>query len=122
MPDCPRALELTPGKKFEPPDWLVDSEGTIQCRAIVEPYTSLADLLNIETAYMDLRGRYRIDTSSRDFYIEHWKGRALASEKRLEEPPPFWDRPTVAAWRGRVEMAAAVAFAAWGLGQLNEME
>ena len=120
MPDCPRSFELTPGKKWSPPNWLLDEDGVIQCRAVAEPYTSLADLLKIETAYNELRGQYRVDTETHEQISRHWQERALVAEEALRQPPPFWEQRSVAAWQGRLEMAAAVAFAAWGLGQLAD--
>lgn len=119
MPDCPGSLELTPGERWVPPDWLVDAQGVVQCRAVLEPYTSLADLLIIETDYHTLRGLYRVDTLTLELKLDHWQGRALAAEAVLAAPTPFFQRRETAAWLGRVEVLALVGVVAWGLHEVD---
>lgn len=119
VPDCPMAVELRPGEPWTPPEWLV-RDGVVQCRAVVEPHSSLANLLNIESSYRALRAQYRLDTMSLELQLEHYQERARAAEASLVEPAPFWSRPENAAWRGRIEVAAVVALTAWSLGQLSQ--
>ena len=119
-PDCPTTIELTPGQPFEPPAWLVDGDGIVRCRAIVEPYTSFADLLTIESSYRELRDLYRIETTMLELSVRHYEQRAAWAEAELARPPGFWERPETAAWRGRLEVIAIMAGTGWVLHQTNQ--
>lgn len=97
----------------------MDEDGVVQCGAILEPYTSFADLLNIETEYNRLRGLYRIDTLKLELDYEHYKARALNAEAKLKEPPPVWERPGVNRVVGAAEVLVVGAVVAYGLNGLN---
>ena len=107
---CARSVALRTGQPI--PMGVIDEEGRVICDAVAVPTSTLGDLLILEEwvetqiAWGDaVEARYRLDTASLHRELTWTYGRI----KLLEQPPPFWDRPSVQRTIGRLETLATVA-------------
>jgi hypothetical protein len=95
---------------------VIGADGKATCRGVVVPTSRLADLLDTEAAYKDLRAWTRIEMVSRDTLLaasqrdtEWWKHEAT-------KPVPVTARP----WFNYTLGVASVLGGAWAISQVNE--
>lgn len=94
--ECPHAVELDP-----------EIQG---CRGLILPTSYAAELLAWKKYGEGLAELYKVDTAVLEIKIE-----------KLEEPPPFWERPGVQRWLGRAEgLALGVALGAVAVYALEQ--
>lgn len=97
---------------------IVDSAGKATCRGVVVPTSRLADLLDTEAAYKDLRAWTRIEMVSRETLLaaaqrdtEWWKTQAT-------KPVPVTARP----WFSYTLGAGSVLLGAWAISQVDTIK
>jgi len=111
VPDeCARSIPLRVGEPV-PPE-LVDGDGLVRCTAVAEPVSRVVYMLAVERHRDALEELHALDIrlleSERDWYRARY---AAASG-----PGPWYERPSVQRWAGRLEALLTVAVVGAGIG------
>ena len=95
---CQHAIGLEPG--HQAPESLVE-DGEVICGGVLVPTSDMANLILDSTYAEHLEDRYKIDTTSLEVEVE-----TLQNDiETLSAPKPFFERPEVQRWTGRLEGA-----------------
>jgi len=110
---CPREVALVPGRPV--PEELLDADGLVRCSGVLVPTSTYAYHLRVEASHRALGDLYRLDVGrlEAELAMSEWK---LA---QLDQPLPWWERPQVQRWAGRLEVGASVALTAWALSEIG---
>jgi len=107
--ECAQAFAIQKGARIPP--GIVDANGVALCSGVLEPASSFAYLLAVETEAQTRDKVHALDVSilqtERDWY---------RSELAKERSADWWKRPAAQRWFGRLEMLATVGIVAGGFG------
>jgi len=108
---CPREVALVPGRPV-PPE-LLDADGLVACSGVLVPTATYAWHLDVADSHEALGRLYRLDVArlEAELAVRTWERDTYLL--RLEAPLPWWERPQVQRWVGRLEMGAVVAVGLW---------
>ena len=115
--ECARSIPLRVGEPI--PAELVDGAGLVKCAAVAEPVSRVVYMLAVERHRDALEDLHALDIrlleSERDWY----RARYVAASG----PPPWYERPSVQRWTGRLEALLTVAVVGAGIGAVyNQRE
>ena len=105
--ECSKVVPINRGQSIP-----ISPSGIADCSALAVPLSQYADLLNTEKWAVAMRDLYRIDTSELERERDWYKARFEEESK----PPPWFERPAVQRWTGRLETLVTVGIVAASLG------
>ena len=107
--ECTRSIPIQKGVLVS--SALIDENGSAKCSGVLEPASSFAYLLAVETEAETREKIHALDVSILQTERDYYKT-ALQNERARE----WWKQPDAQRWFGRLEMLATVGIVAGGIG------